>query len=114
MSVQKGDIVLVPFPFTDLSATKVRPALVLWVNTTGDDVTLCFISSQNINNLSSEEFLLEPSNSDFAITGLKIASKVRVTRVATIEKRLIARRIGNLTTSYIQTLNKFMCQAFQL
>jgi mRNA interferase MazF len=48
MALTKGDVVLVPFPFTDLSTAKLRPAIVLWVETIGVDVTLCFISSQNL------------------------------------------------------------------
>ncbi|MBN2488357.1 MAG: type II toxin-antitoxin system PemK/MazF family toxin [Methanosarcinaceae archaeon] len=40
----KGDIVVIPFPFSDLSASKRRPALVV-ANLTGDDVILCQITS---------------------------------------------------------------------
>ncbi|MEQ8996354.1 MAG: type II toxin-antitoxin system PemK/MazF family toxin [Coleofasciculus sp. B1-GNL1-01] len=114
MSVKKGDIVLVPFPFTDLSTTKLRPAVVLWVDSTGDDVTLCFISSQNLTRLSPDEFVLDASDSEFSNTGLKVASKVRVTRIVTLERRLITRRIGKLGVNQIQQLNSVMLQAFQL
>jgi len=114
MSVKKGDIVLVPFPFTDLSTTKLRPAVVLWVDSTGDDITLCFISSQNLTRLSPNEFVLDASDPDFSNTGLKVTSKVRVTRIATLERQLITRRIGKLGVNQIQQLNSAMLQAFQL
>ena len=39
----KGDVVVAPFPFSDLSATKKRPALVV-ATLTGDDVILCQIT----------------------------------------------------------------------
>ncbi|MDZ8188934.1 MAG: type II toxin-antitoxin system PemK/MazF family toxin [Nostoc sp. ChiSLP02] len=114
MSLQKGDIVLVPFPFTDLTGTKLRPGLVLWIDTIGDDVTLCFISSQNISSLSPEEFILQPSDPDFTSTGLRVASKVRVTRITTIERRLITRRIGKLGANQVQQLNTVILQALKL
>jgi mRNA interferase MazF len=110
----KGDIVLVPFPFTDLSTTKLRPAVVLWVDSKGDDVTLCFISSQNVTRLSPEEFSLDPADAEFPGTGLKVASKVRVARIVTLERRLITRRIGKLGTNQIQQLNKIITTTFQL
>ena len=62
MNLNKGDIVLVQFPFTDLSQTKLRPALVLLENAILNEVTLCFISSQNVDNLSSDEFALDISD----------------------------------------------------
>jgi mRNA interferase MazF len=114
VSLQKGDIVLVPFPFTDLSGTKLRPALVLWVDSTGDDVTVCFISSQNITSLSPDEFPLNDSDPEFPGTGLRVSSKVRVTRIVTLERRLITRRLGKLGVHQIQQLNTVMLQSFQL
>ena len=114
MSIKKGDILLVDFPFTDLSQTKLRPALVLWVDATGDDVTLCFISSQDITNLSPEKFILDPSDPEFKNTGLRTISKVRVTRVVTLERRLIKRRIGQLGINQTQQLNTVIIQAFKI
>lgn len=52
MSFQKGDVVLAPFPFTDLTQASLRPAIVLWASATGgSDTTICFISSQNLTGL---------------------------------------------------------------
>lgn len=113
MVLNKGDIVLVKFPFTDLSQTKLRPALVLWT-ITGNEVTLCFISSQNVSNLTSEEFALNASDSEFQGTGLRVSSKVRVSRIATLERQLIIRRLGKLGTKQMQQLNALLLQTFQL
>ncbi|ELS04620.1 PemK-like protein [Xenococcus sp. PCC 7305] len=114
MSLHKGDIVLVPFPFTDLSATKLRPAVVLWVDLLGRDVTLCFISSQNVNSLNSEEFIIEAKDPEFILTGLKVTSKVRVSRIVTIERNLITRKIGKLGTNFFQQLNQCLRKAFKI
>lgn len=114
ITLQKGDVVLALFPFTDLSQTKLRPAIVLWIDHSHQDVTICFISSQNTNNLSDDEFVLNPIDPDFLTTGLKVISKVRVTKIVTIERKLITRKLGNLSNSYITNLNKTMIRAFKL
>ncbi|NJO31249.1 MAG: type II toxin-antitoxin system PemK/MazF family toxin [Richelia sp. SL_2_1] len=114
MTLSKGDIVLTQFPFTDLSQTKLRPAVILWVDLPKMKLLRRFISSQNVNNLTSEEFAILDSDPDFAITALRISSKVRVTRIATLNRLLIVRRLGQLTTKHIQKLNEIMIQAFQL
>ena len=50
----KGDVVVVPFPFSDLSEAKRRPALVI-AELASDDLILCQITSQNINDVYSIE-----------------------------------------------------------
>ncbi len=114
MTLTKGDIVLTQFPFTDLSQTKLRPAVILWVDSTKNEITLCFISSKNVNNLTSEEFAILDSDEDFITTGLRISSKVRVTRIVTLNRLLVIRRLGQLTIKHIRKLNEIMIQAFQL
>ncbi|MGB3672084.1 MAG: type II toxin-antitoxin system PemK/MazF family toxin [Phormidesmis sp.] len=114
MPLAKGDIILVPFPFTDLSQTKLRPAVVLWADSKGQDVTLCFISSQNIDRLTANEFVIAATDPQFSMTGLKVTSKVRVTRVVTLERRLLQRRLGRLGDRLMSRLDQVLRNAFQL
>ena len=114
MPLNKGDIVLVPFPFTDLSQTKLRPAVVLWADSKGQDVTLCFVSSQKVDRLAQYEFVIASVNPQFLMTGLKVTSKVRVARVVTLERRLLQRRLGRLSDPMMTQLDQALQYAFQL
>jgi mRNA interferase MazF len=114
MALNKGDIVLVEFPFTDLSQTKLRPAIVLAVSIWLDEITLCFVSSQAVDVLKSNEFALHPTDPEFAETGLRVASKVRVTRITMLNSLLIKRRLGRLGSRSTQALNEYLLQAFRL
>jgi mRNA interferase MazF len=106
--------VLIEFPFTDLTQTKLRPAVVLTANLAIDEITLCFISSQRIDQLNAAEFALLVSDSDFPQTGLRISSKVRVTRMTTLSRRLIMKQLGTLGTQHVEQLENILIQAFQL
>lgn len=108
MALSKGDIVLVPFPFTDFSQSKLRPALVIHIDSAKNEITLCFITSQNVNSIDSNEFLIDETDPDFASTGLKLSSKIRVSRVVTVAKQLIQRRLGQLSPAQIQQLNSIL------
>jgi mRNA interferase MazF len=114
MAIAKGNVVLVEFPFTDLSQTKLLPAVVLALNLTIDEITLCFISSQQVDRLNVSEFALLDSDPDFPQTGLRISSKVRVTRITTLNRQLIVRRLGSLGKQHLQQLETSLIQAFQL
>ena len=62
----KGDVVILPFPFSDLSSSKKRPALVL-ADLKGDDIILCQITSKNVRN----PMAISLKNSDFIDGSLK-------------------------------------------
>lgn len=112
MNLDKGDVVLVPFPFTDLSQTKLRPAIVLYVQPEGEDITLCFISSQNLERVSLDELILDPEHPEFAQTGLKSKSKVRVSRIVTLERQLIKRKLGSLGFQLLENVCRILVDIF--
>lgn len=97
--VHPGDIVLVPFPFSDLSQIKLRPALVISrdeVHKREDDFTLLFISSVIPPRLESYEVLFERSHSDFKASGLKKDSIFKTSKIVTVQRKLLQRRLGKL------------------
>ena len=114
MVLVKGDVVLAQFPFTDLSQVKLRPAIVLQSSQPKDEITICFVSSQKINQLTEDEFALLETDLEFPSTGLRISSKIRVTRIVTLSRQLISKRLGQLGTTQIQTLNTKLKKSFQI
>jgi mRNA interferase MazF len=96
----KGKLVLVPFPFDDFSATKVRPALCL-TDPIGPfrHVIVAFLTSQTVSPLLATDLLLEPSHADFAATGLHGPGTVRLHRVVTVTTPVIRRELGALSAT---------------
>jgi len=105
--MNKGDIVLIPFPFTDLSGNKNRPAVILIDSE--DDVTVCFITAQ-IKWQSDFDIAISPS----PFNGLKKTSLIRLNKFATIDKELIIGRLGSLENFYINTLNINLLKILQI
>ena len=93
MAYETGDIVLVPFPFTDLSATRVRPAVIVSADSfeaeTGD-VILAMVTSQPYSGRTDFELR------DWREAGLVYQSWVRI-KLATLEHRLILYSPGRLS-----------------
>ena len=87
----KGDVVVVPFPFSDLTQAKRRPALVI-AGLEGDDLILCQITSQAVK----DGYAVEITDSDFETGGLRQPSNVRPNRIFTADSHIILYRVGNL------------------
>jgi len=102
-----GKIVLVPFPFTDLSASKMRPALVIYEGES--DVILSFISSK-IPAISAKTDVIVSSRSvSFKKSGLKVDSVIKLDKIATVLKDLIIGEIGEID----DTIKKEVRQKFK-
>lgn len=87
----KGDVVVIPFPFSDLSNSKKRPAYVL-ANAIGEDIILCQITSQDRNDKNAIKIL----NSDFLKGSLKDTSYIRPHKLFTANKKMVQKTIGKL------------------
>ena len=100
----KGDIVVVPFPFSDLTNSKRRPALVI-TELTGDDVILCQITSKNIN----DKYSIELNNNDFETGNLNQESNIRPNRIFTADSHIILYKVGSLKTNKtMDVINKII------
>ena len=87
----KGDVVVVPFPFSDLTQAKRRPALIVAV-LKGDDVILCQITSQNVR----DEYSIALSDENFKEGSLNRKSNIRPNRIFTADSNIILYRAGRL------------------
>lgn len=88
--VLRGKIVLVPFPFTDLSDVKVRPALAVSRSGRSDgDVMITFIGTYRGQALEQSDLLIENTHPDFAGTGLKSSSFIRLGKLMTLESGIL-------------------------
>lgn len=94
----RGKIVLVPFPFDDFSSVKVRPAVCL-TEPVGQHrhVVLAFISSQMPVDLQETDIVLDSTHADFASTGLRATSVIRLHRMMTVTASLFKRELGELS-----------------
>src|SRR5262249_54965159 len=100
LSMTKGKVVLLPFPFDDLSATKVRPAICL-TDPIGPHrhVIVAFITSRPLTDILETDIVLEVNRTDFAATGIHASSTLRMHRLMTISTALIRRTLGELSSS---------------
>jgi mRNA interferase MazF len=92
-----GDVVIVPFPFSDLSESKRRPALVLAV-LTGNDLILCQITSQNV----SDSYSIEIGDQDFVVGGLSKISNIRPNRLFTADRSIVLYKAGEVSVEKLQ------------
>ena len=84
----KGDVVVIPFPFSDLSRNKNRPAFVI-KDLPDSDILLCQITSKP----NRDSFSIPSLKSDFKNGKLSIESNIRVNKIFTADKKIILQKL---------------------
>ena len=97
----KGDIVVVPFPFSDLSNSKRRPAFVIR-DFDGEDLLLCQITSQ----ASKNELSIIIDDNDFSSGSLNKKSNIRPDKIFTCSENIILYKIGSLNETTVQKVTQ--------
>ncbi len=105
--MKRGTLVLVPFPFTDLSGQKLRPALVVSrSDRPGSDVVVAFITSYRDDSLSPTDLLITTDRADFKLTGLKASSVIKLDKLVTIDSSIMLGELGLLSPALLEQANE--------
>ena len=111
----RSKVVLVPFPFDDLSTSKVRPAVCL-TNPFGRyrHVVLAFVTSRLPTEPAETDLILEAEDPGFHQTGLKVSSALRLHRLITVSTSLIVRELGTLSARHQTEVDTRLRRLFAL
>jgi len=101
-----GQIVLTPFPYTDLSGAKLRPVLMLRQASKFDDWLVCMVSSQVQQAETDLDVAITPSDADFTNSGLKVPSVLRLSRLAVLDGSLLLGSIGAISDERLVNVRK--------
>ncbi len=104
----KGDVVVLPFPFSDLSKSKKRPALVV-ANLEGDDIILCQITSE----ARIDDYSTVLTTNDFKQGSLNLTSTIRPNRLFTADKSIVLYKIGSLKEPKIKEVETGIVNIFR-
>ena len=97
-NIEQRSIVLIPFPYSDLSGAKKRPALVISstdFNNKNEDVICCLITS----NIEDMQHSIKITNNEMESGFLEFESKIKPYRIFTVNKKLIYKILGKLNLS---------------
>lgn len=115
--MNRGDIVLVPFPFQDKPGEKVRPAVVVQCDVENRRLanTILAMITGNLDDVGQPAtVLIDPQSVEGAGAGLNGPSLVKCYNLATIRQRRVLHVLGHLSESLMQQLNQALKTALEL
>jgi len=108
--MRKGIIALVPFPFTDLSGQKVRPALILHASQKGENCIVAFITSAQQRTAYPFDVPILSSKQN----GLILNSVVKLNNLATLQKTIVLGELGVAEASLMREVDRMLKALFGL
>jgi mRNA interferase MazF len=98
MSVARGDVVLVDYPFSDRTGSKVRPALVVQTDALNGRITDTILAaiSRSTHRASATQLFIDISKPEGVQTGLRQNSMIQCENLVTFDQRLVIAKIGAL------------------
>lgn len=106
--MEAGDVVVLPFPYTDLRSRKLRPALVLspaWYNAANEDALLAYVTSVP----QDSPLALPLTDDELAKGSLAKASWVRADKLFTVEQPLARRTVARLAPTHLARVQDLVC-----
>ncbi len=111
MIYKQGEIVLIPYPFSDLSNIKQRPVLILSNNKYNfmtEDIVVCGITS----NIKDSEYSVLLDNKDLLDCSLPIRSRIKADKLFTLKSSLIKKNLGKVNNKILERVNKEILKLF--
>ncbi len=116
MSVSRGDVVLVDYPFSDRTGSKVRPALVVQGDALNRRITDTILASisRSTHRPSATQLFIDISTPEGGGTGLRQNSMIQCENLLTYDQRLVITKIGQLSAPLMQRANACLKAALDL
>lgn len=108
----KGKIILIPVPYTDLTAAKLRPALVIFE--ARRDLIVAAITTTMFNMSPECDVIIETKDPEFDKTGLKAASVLKLTKISTVQKDLAEGELGEIDGDLRDEVNQKLRRIFKI
>lgn len=109
MKVRRADIVLVDFPYSDQTGSKVRPALVvqadLWNQRLDDTILAVITSSRHRRVGAATQLVIDITTAEGQQTGLRLNSVIQCENLLTYDQALILRVLGRLSSAAMQQID---------
>ena len=111
MEIKQKDIVLLPYPFTDLKGKKIRPALVVSNNSVNNKSKDCIMLPLT-SVIKDEPYSIAISQDDLSTGQLIKPSRIKIDKIFTVEKGLIVMKIGAINNTTFDKIKSELIKIF--